>query len=272
MLSELLFHHKNACPLRTQIQFWVHEAAGSNPASPTDELHDLGPGVGACRLVHGFVHEIWWQQTGRQPRDQVPERMTGVGITRRSPRGPALPHIRGLAAPRSTDHQDASRRPVRQKQSPVHRRPRSPQRPDREICHCECPAVSVRQKTQPASGPEPGFGWMSRANELSFLSFNRPRRPSSATQLSSASRWPNGRSRCGAAWGPNDAAGRGFCLSNLHWRRRLPRDGRTRQIGHQSWGTLTSKIPHRRSQARAEQSGLSRDSGSFGLSGRSGGP
>jgi hypothetical protein len=59
---------------------WVHEAAGSNPASPTDEFHNPWPGVGACRLVHGFVHEIRRQQTGRQPRDQVSNRMAGVGI------------------------------------------------------------------------------------------------------------------------------------------------------------------------------------------------
>jgi hypothetical protein len=48
MLSELLFYHNNGCPIRIQIQFWVHEAAGSNPASPTTSpvraaIGDRGP-------------------------------------------------------------------------------------------------------------------------------------------------------------------------------------------------------------------------------------
>ena len=80
MLSELPSYLNNGCPIRTQIQFWVHEAAGSNPASPTDELHNPWPGVGACRLVRGSVNEIRRQQPGRQLRDQVAERMAGVGI------------------------------------------------------------------------------------------------------------------------------------------------------------------------------------------------
>jgi hypothetical protein len=68
------------------------------------------------------------------------------------------------------------------------------------------------------------------------------------------------RVRRDAAWRPNGDAARCFCLGNLHWQKRLPRDGRTGQIGHESRDALPSKIPHRRSQARAEQSGLTRDS------------
>ena len=53
----------------------------------------------------------------------------------------------------------------------------------------------------------------------------------------------------------------GFCLTNLHWHKRLPRGGKTGQVGHHGRDALSSKIPHRRSQARAEQSGLTRDRG-----------
>ena len=67
------------------------------------------------------------------------------------------------------------------------------------------------------------------------------------------------RVRRDAACRPNGDAARGFCLSNLHWHKRLPRDGRTGQIGHKSRDALPSKIPHRRSRARVEQSGLTRD-------------
>jgi hypothetical protein len=42
MPSDQLFYRSGGCPIRTQIQFWVHEVAGSSPASPTYVIyHDI---------------------------------------------------------------------------------------------------------------------------------------------------------------------------------------------------------------------------------------
>jgi len=99
---------------------------------------------------------------------------------------------------------------------------------------------------------------LSRVSELSLLSFNRPRRPSSATQLSSTRRQPSG--VCVAT----QRAGETVISAGLLPEQPSPAPAtparRKNQANRASGlGRLSSKIPHRRSQARAEQSQLARD-------------
>jgi hypothetical protein len=83
--------------------------------------------------------------------------------------------------------------------------------------------------------PEPPAGtWVSRVSELSFLSFNRPRRPSAATPLSSARHQPNG--VCAAMQRAcQTVMSAGLLPEQPSLAQATPRGGRTRQIGHQGW-------------------------------------